>query len=400
MRLFLNSTTILAACFCMSISNGLNAKIVWNKDLVSDANTNSAPLASSLNKDGNGVIVMTLECPKGYFPTAGDCVLWEVGADGSATRISPKNTEGETIQTNANPVGPGCAIASDSFGNLLTAGISSGQKAERKLAMISKDEKTGTIMSSRDNIESHSIKKMLSLPDNMFALVGDRNGDGLCMLIDNQGKIMKEKPFDMDQREILTDVDRMESNNRNLAVVGISFNISTKIPAESSAKNLVLICDSNLNIIHEDYFTEVIPGLLFPKVCCLDNGNMVVVYIKESTGSKTRSWARCYTKELILLWEKEIFVADKFLFSFDVTLSVSGGFVVGTVEEECLGVYFLDKDGTRVDYAQYKSTQGGTFGVAGFNLMRVNGRTIIVFKEGSAGNIKECTIKTKVIALD
>lgn len=108
MKLFQNSIVILAICFSVLISNELNAKIVWDNDLVFDANTNSAPLASCLNKDGNGVIVTTVECPKGSFPLlGGDNILWEVGVSGNTTRILPKNIDGNTIQTKAKPVGPG-----------------------------------------------------------------------------------------------------------------------------------------------------------------------------------------------------------------------------------------------------------------------------------------------------
>jgi hypothetical protein len=39
-------------------------------------------------------------------------------------------------------------------------------------------------------------------------------------------------------------------------------------------------------------------------------------------------------------------------------------------------------------------------GIAGFNLMRTNNGTIAVFEQGTSGNVKECTVKTKVIALD
>lgn len=116
MRHFKNSTIMLVVFFCVLASNGLNAKILWEKELALDANTNSAPLASCLNKDGNGIIVMTVESPKGSFPIKGDNILWEIGANGNAIRILPKNTDGSKVWTNAKPagVGPGCAIASDS----------------------------------------------------------------------------------------------------------------------------------------------------------------------------------------------------------------------------------------------------------------------------------------------
>jgi hypothetical protein len=143
-----------------------------------------------------------------------------------------------------------------------------------------------------------------------------------------------------------------------------------------------------------------LPGILFPKVCCLDNGNIIVFYKIKSEYPKTLLWARCYTKELKLFWEKELFAADKMPFFFDMVSRRAGGFIAWIGQKESLEFYFLNNDGTKTDYVQYKSTSGGTFGIPGFNLFRVNGRTLAVFKEGTAGNIKECSIKTKVIALD
>ena len=402
MRPFKNSIVMLAMFFCVSISSRVNAGILWEKELVLDANTNSAPLASCLNKDGNSIIVMTVECPKGSFPIKGDSILWEIGADGNATRISPKNIDGSKVWTNADPVGFGCAIASDNLGNFLTVGVLHKQEDEKgqKIALIPKNDKAEKIISPHNSIEHHSLKKMISLQDNTFALVGDRNGHGLYSRIDNQGRIIQEKLFDMGQNEICTDVDLIKSDNLTLAVVGISFKISIKDPNENSAENFILTCDPNQKTVHEDHFTGGLPGILFPKVCCLDNGNIIVFYKIKSEYPKTPLWARCYTKELKLLWEKEIFAADKMPFFFDVVSRRTGGFVAWIGQMESLEFYFLDNDGTKIDYAQYKGTPGGAFGVAGFNLFRVNGRTIAVFKEGTAGNIKECTIKAKVIALD
>lgn len=393
MRFFENSKIMLVVFLCVSISTVLNAEILWEKDLALDANTNSAPLASCLNKDANGLIVMTVECPKGSFPIHGNGILWEIGTNGETHRFSPKNIDGSIVQTNSNPIGPGCVMASDNFGNLLTIGLLGKQKA----GVISGDEKTEKTVLPLKQIESRSVKKLISLQDNTFILVGDRGGDGLCLRVNSQGDIVQEKLFDIGGREILTGVDVVKSNNSNLAVVGLSPNISIENPVENSAENFILIYNSDLKIVHEDYFTEGFPGLLLPKVCCLDNGNIIVVYKKKSEHAKAQLWARCYTQELKLLWEKEIFVADKLPFSFDVTSCGSAGFVIGVVLQlDGLEFYSFDKDGKKTGYTLYE----GMVGISGFNLMCLNNKAIAIFKEGTAGNINECTIKAKAIALD
>lgn len=401
MRLFQSSTIMLAFCFFISFSNSPSAEITWVRDLVSDANTNSAPLASCLNKDANGIVVITRECPKGFFPVRGDCIFWEIGKDGNVVRrVSLKKTDGNTIQANTIAVGPGCAMASDNLGNFLTIGVLGEQRKERSAAVISVENATEPNVSIPRRIENLSVKKLIPLQDNTFALIGDRNGDGLYLRIDGQGKTIQEKSFEMGYHEMFTGVAQLKSDNLSLAVVGLSARIFPKNPTESSAENFILIYDSNQKLIHEDYFTEGIPGLLFPKVCCLDNGNLIVLYLKKSEVSEVRLWARCYTQELRLLWEKEIFVSNSFLFSFDVTSFVSAGFVAAMAQRECLEFYFLDNNGAKIGHVEYKGVPGGAFGVAGLNLIPVNGEIIAVFKEGTAGNIKECTIKAKVIALD
>jgi hypothetical protein len=403
-RRFNMGYTFIKMLIVILASNTAIAEILWEKELTPDANTNSSSLASCLNKDATGIIVTTIECPRGSFPIKGDNILWEIGADGNAIRISPKNADGSKVQTNADPVGYGCAIAGDGLGNLLTTGILSKQKNEKglKVAAISGTDKAEKIMSPRNPIESHSIKKMIPLQDNTFALVGDKNGDGLLLRIDNQGRVMQEKLLDMGQSEICTDVDLIKSDNLSSAVVGISFKISIKDPNESFAKYFIFICDPNQKTVHEDHFAGGLPGILFPKVCCLGNGNIIVLYKIKSEHSQTLLGARCYTEKLKLLWEKEVFSADKVPFFFDIAPYRTGDFIVWIGQTASLDFNYFGNDGMKIKSIQYKGsvTPGGAFGVSGFNLLRVNGKTIAVFNEGTAGNIKETSIRAKVIALD
>ncbi|MHB0945584.1 MAG: hypothetical protein ACYC3B_00245 [Sedimentisphaerales bacterium] len=411
MRLFKNLTLMSAMFFCVLLSNRVNAGILWEKELILDANTNSAPLDSCLNKDGNGIIVMTVESPKGSFPIKGDNILWEIGADGNSTRILPKNNDGSKVWTNAKPagVGSGCAITSDNLGNLLTVGILSKQKGEKgqKVATISKTYKAEQIMTPRTSIESHSVKKMIRLQDNTFVLVGDKDNDALLLRFDKQGNTIHKELFDVGQTEKFSGVDQIEPDNSNLAVVGISANLSKKNDVENFAENFIVIYDSNYKIVYEDYFARCTSVSMFsltlqPKVCCLENGNMVVLYRKESADpNKTLLWTRCYTQELKVIWEKEIFAADKapekLPFFFDVALNGSKGFVVAIIKSLTgLEFYSFSEAGSKTSYAEYKSMVDAS----GFNLMQINNRTIAVLKEGTVGNIKECTIRAKVIALE
>ncbi len=398
MNIFDTSKKILTVFICLFASSITSAGILWEKELVLDANTNSAPLASCLNKDASGVIVSTIECPKGSFPIKGDNILWDIKGD-DAIRLMPRNIDGSKVWTNAIPVGPGCAIASDSNGNLLTVGILGKQKAEKeqKVAVISRSDREEKIVSPLNSIESHSINKMIALQDNTFALVGDRNSDGMFLRIDGQGRIIQEKLFDLGRTDIFSDIDKMA--NLDLAIVGVSIKTSEKDPNENIAEYFLLMYDPNLKTVGEDYFTGGMPRIL-PKVCCLENGDIIVLYKKNNEYSKTLLEARCYTKELKLLWEKEIFVKDCHVFYSDVSSWGTEGFVVGVVQNELLEFYCFDQEGIKLDYIRYEGPPGGAVGINGFNLMRVNDRTISVFDEGTAGNIKEASMKAKVIALE
>lgn len=142
MRFFQTIRIIIVLIFVF-MPNQTTAKILWSKDLL-DVNTNSVPLASCLNKDANGIIVMTRGCPKGKFPVGeGSLALWEIGIDGTTTRTEPKDVNGSRVRTNGDSVGVGgCAMISNNFGDILTVGIlnKSGEKRQ-KIAIVSKADK-------------------------------------------------------------------------------------------------------------------------------------------------------------------------------------------------------------------------------------------------------------------
>lgn len=397
MKFYRNLIVVLFFCFCVfSIAS---ARILWNKELIFNENTNSIPLASCVNKDQNGVFVITKTGPKGAFVSGkGDCTLWEIGADGNiARRDLFKDANRDSIQTSAIAIRPGCAMASDSLGNLLTAGVLTEQRQESSLTVITTSREAAAdpnILPSR-KINISSIKKMISLRNDEFALIGDRSNDGLYLRIDNEGTIKHEIQFDRGRGEMFSGVAEIKQDNLSLAIVGSSFEISADV-----FDNFILIYDPNDTLIHEDYFmgARLAMGSVFPRVCFLGNGNLVVVFHnKLDQDSKGGLWARCYTQKLELLWEKKMFSTDKSSILFDVTSYNSNGFGIAILTSlKGLKFYSFNENGNKIGFAEYK----GMAGISGFNLMRINGRSIAVFEEGGPGRIDEFTIKTKVIAFD
>lgn len=394
----------MMVCLYSLIAKRVNASILWERELAYDVNTNSSPLASCINRDANGVIVITKVGPKGTFLSeGGNCILWEIGINGNIVRkVLLKDAGGNIIKTNALAVGPGCAMASDNLGNLLTIGVLNEQRRELTISVILLEHASEPNVIQSDRISDFLISKLIPLRDNTFALIGGQSGNGKYLRIDNQGKIVKEMSFNRGQHERFTGADVIKSDISSLAVVGLSTHISTKDPNESSAENFILIYDSNDKLVQENYFTGEIPGLLYPKICCLDNDDIVTIYKNKSEDHKTRLWARYYTKELKLLWEKEIFAAEKLPnnlpFYFDVISCGSNGFVAAIRRSlKSLEFYFFNADNDKTNYAEYK----GLVSTPGFNLVRMNDKTIAIFEEFSGqGKIKDITIKAKVIALD
>jgi len=401
MRFFGDSAAIIAVCFCVLTSNGVIAAVSWDKDLVYDTNTNTSLLASCLEKDANSVFVITKVCPKGTFPKSGICVLWEIRTNGNLIRQFPlKNTDGNTIKTDSVAAGPGCAIAIDSLGNLLTinALVLGEREKSRSISAISLANSTEPNILMGDRMTDFSVKKLLSMPDNNFVLVGGQKDNGFCAKINNQGKIQREVLFDIGQLELFTDAALTTLDDSNLVVVGLSAEMSGKVSAEK-IDTFIAIYDPNCKLISKDIFSGGNSLLLPPRVCCFDNGNIMVLYIKRNEDNKPEFWARCYTQKLEVLWEKTVYTTNKSPFYWGATSRKSSGFVVGTIPQtmESVEFYFFDKNGTQIGNNHYK----GMVSASGFNLMRANnGKTIAVFEEGSAGSVKELTIKTKIIALD
>jgi hypothetical protein len=378
------------------------AKIVWHQDLVCDPNTNTGPLASCINNNGNGIFVITKTESRGTFlDKEGECILWEIKVGGDIVRrVLLRDANGNTIQTNAQDVGPGCAMASDRSGNIVTAGVLGEQRGKRSIDVISKTDinTADPNIISGNRIDHFSIKEMVFIKKATFALVGARKDDGFYLRIDKRGKILNEVSFDMGQTEILSGAATLKPDNTNLAIAGLSGRNPNNESKENSVDNFILIYDPNDTLLQEDYFIGAFPGITFPKVCCLDNGNLVVgFYNKDKKESKSGLWARCYTQKLEFLWEKELFSIENSSFSFDIISCGSIGFRIAILNPiKGLKIYTFNENGDLIGSIEYR----GMVVNPGFNLMRVGGKTIAVFEEGSPGRIEEVTIKAKVIALD
>lgn len=388
------SLLILTASKCMAANT-------WEIDLLPDPNTNSAPLASCVDEKTGRIIVVTKSGPRGSFlHKEGDCSLWEIGTDGQImNRIRLSDKSGNGIRTSATAAGPGCAMAADSLGNLLVAGVFGEQKKDRFLTILSTTSGVpadpNRTLSLGDRIDGFSVVKILSCPDNSFILIGSQEENGIYLRIDNQGRIVRKQTFDIGKREFFSGAVYLPSSG-NVVISGLSIGDVSK---DSNIDNFVLIYDPNDKLIHEDTFIGDCPEMLIslPKICCQDMGHLIVVfYHKNKENNKAGLRARCYTHTLKLLWEKDLFSTDQIYFNFNLTPNRSNGFSVAVLSLK--GVFFssYDEKGSRIYGREYK----GMTGFFGFNLIRVHDAVIAVFEEGGPGRIEDISIKTKAVRFE
>lgn len=177
-------------CLLFIVANRALAVIAWEIELISDPNTNCTVLASCDSDEADRIYVITKAGPRGGFlHQEGNCLLWEIKEDGRITRRTLLTDKtGRKIRTNALPIGPGCAMAANSRGHLMTAGVSGEQQKDRTLAvLLNTDTKTAdSNILWGDRIDNFSIKEMVPLRDDTFALIGTRRHQGVYVRIDDQ----------------------------------------------------------------------------------------------------------------------------------------------------------------------------------------------------------------------
>lgn len=390
---------ILILMFLNCASIAVSNNILWEQELIYDPNSNTGPLAVCSDEKENGIYIITKTVSKGRFLiNEGDARLWKLSADGNIVQSTVLTDEDKNvIKTNALPIGDACVMGCDTRGNLLTAGVLGEQRKGKSLAVILNEDKSmcdpNIILGSQ--IGKLNIKTMVSFEDDSFAIIGARRHNGSFMRIDNRGELIHEVPYDMGQNEKCTGAVPLKPDKQNLAIVGLSFSKSDIKSERNIAENFIVIYDPNDTLLHEDYFTGVLPGITFPRACCLGNSHIIIVYYNKLE-QESGLWARCYNQKLEILWEKKIVSEDNPSFLFDV-VSYRSGFRVATITPvKGLKFYSYNEKGERIGFAEYK----GQVSISGFNFLRVRDRTIAVFEENELGRLKDITIKTKAIALE
>gem|GEM_PF-6305671 len=396
--------TSIAIIFFIISSSTIYANILWERDLVFDVNTNSSPHVYCINKEANNLFIITKTVPKGeYFHKAGNLVFWDIGASGNIfSKAKLQGADGNEIKTNAFAMRDGSVMASDDLGNLLTIGLLEEQQKEPSFSISVANGIEPNIIIIKP-IKDLKMQQLISFLDNTVLGVGATNTNGFCVKLNNHGEIIEQALFDVGQNEIFTSTDWSKNEKPNIVAVGLSFKLANQETEESYAQNFIILYDPNLNMVHEDYFmgwTSMSPFslMLKPKVCYLEDGNIVVVYNKENSDLKMQLWARCYTPEFKILWDKDILPVDANIFSFDLVSTESGGFLMAVVKDQVEKVEFSywDKECQIIK----KSYYNGLVATHCFNLIRMKNKTIAIFEEYSGrGNMKDITIKAKIIAL-
>jgi hypothetical protein len=388
---------VLLSCLFVLGSKSI-AGILWDRDLAFDSNTNSFLVASCANKDANGVIVIAKVGPRGSFlHNGGGCVLWEVDTNGNVLQKSSiRNTDDSTVRTNAVGIASASVMAENKLGTIATLGVLGEQRKEPLISLIARASLKEWKVTANIPIDKFIAGKLIAVTDNNFIMVGGNGNDAVFLRISDRGRIISKQLFDLDQSELFTSVARIGSNSSNLVVVGLATRMNGKMAFDANASDFVLLCDLSGRIINEDYFESSKSVLLQPKVSCMADGTIVVLYNKVASNGRTLLFARCYTQELKFLWEREIFATNESTFAAEICSRNPPGFVIGILQNNRIGFHFYKTDGSEIDHTSYT----GFIGVSKLYLGRVNDKIVSVFEQGSPGNIKEFTVKIKVLALN
>lgn len=384
---------------------GNKLNILWQKDFGCGENLGCSPGAANFDKTNNTLLIIGTSF-RGVKNLKSDIEgkFWLWGIDQEGNKVKDVLLKEAPKELKASLVG-GDAIIEDL--NILPNGeiyaVGQFDGFNPSFMTVEQEEKNvSTQLISEKIEESHIlIKKMISLPNNNFLLIGkDTRDDGLIVKIDSEGNKLWKETYDLGEIEIFTDGVAV-GDKGDFLIVGYSVKSEKPISSESS-DIWILKCDAEGKIISEELF----PGYPFPtnepQVCQLDSGDFVVLYYKSPLITAIDYKVKTFSPDLKELWEKQIFKSEEKgppSASFKIKAIPRGGFfVAGCICKNTpqLLLYEYDKKGNEIGSLIIEK---GVFCLNSYLACTKDKAFIISRAEEKGRNILELVVKVIAVEL-
>jgi hypothetical protein len=393
----MKSIFVTVTLICLAIVNGASASdiVIWQQELTFDQNLRCKPAAMSVNKKNDELIILSTSESSEKRET--DLQLWKINPNGTVKTKKSLGLLSEYNSLNAIAVGIKVAVRHDT-GDIVRLKLDDINNIS--LSVINRNMQVSEV---KLNIPTPKIAgslilhDMVSYPNDCLLLVGQDRDGGVVIKTELSGNMVWEKPFDTGKTDILHSLAR-DPEDSSFYVAGISVSTSSAMSFADAATICLLRYDNNGEIIGSDFFEGGLApwASSFPEVICLTSGIVLVVYDKSPNGMATELYARAYTKELILLWEKLILQTEEDgpPANFDICATTEDRFVLaGIVNIMDLRVYEYGANGTILQSLELD----GKVGVGGMYVDYIDEKILVAFKASTQESVKEEKIKLMAI---
>lgn len=325
----------------------------------------------------------------------GECILWEIDADNNTTqKIVLDLYNGSFLKTNLQGfMVSNSLLTANGNGNITTLGMVDCSPTEMPNVIVLSEldaSKNRCRFDVGDQIEDTTvaISKIITLKDKYLAFIGTQNSKGLYLKVDGQGKFVDRFLFDRNGDFMqFTDAVLLESDDDFLCVVGFSSDFEDGHLVDMNYS--LLVYDSQGNIRNQDHFKEEVlnplVGSFVPRLCNLADGNLVVIYYKKDVADDPKIsmnfggsiWARYYTPELKLIWERSLFSVPA-PFPCEIGSHPMQGFLIRNPHQQ--QIYHFNSEGIKLSQIQLESTDV-KFPFTPFFFVNTNKKTFLIYAE-------------------
>jgi hypothetical protein len=329
-------------------------KILWQKEVTADANLDCSIGRVAFDKTNKKLLIAgTSFRPKVY--SEGKLWLLKVGTNGEnidrTLFLKDFNENSAAAATPEQWLISGLTISENNDVSLI------GKFDDTSLSIMKMNQQGNVNKSVEIAGKNNSLKEgtiilnRIILPNDHFVLIGKNEDDnGVVIKISPEGTNLWEKTYKIGQGRVTLFSDGLSvGNDGDFIIVGCSANVSSKPRAFGQSDDFILQCDSQGNILKQEFFSAGSgwPHKL-PQTCRINGGNLLIVYDKDARFAASDIVMRAYSSDLKLLWEKEVLKSESIVL-FKLTPVNQNGFVLAAnIASGDLMVYQYDEKGNQI----------------------------------------------------